>query len=579
MRPALSRTRSEEETEVSDHSVPVGGSQSEFSSSPIDDHTEYLEKTAMSSPVSTESMPNTGMSQAASEAPSLQGSPPSRPSETTEGSWKDLPPLSSKSAFHDHRKRQPLYRKLEHATDLDEAWETYQELLKFRPPHLKQSIPQKYLHNFASLLVRRAQTLPPQKFRTQNIFLRLLSVLNTIYYSGGQLRLWEWNALIDCAGRGWRKTRIEDFQAALNVYHDMVENRAPGSSFANSAFLPVRDESQIASKPVTPDVVTYTTLIAIAGRTLKANILHLAAEMLVTSGIRPNRITHLAFLHYYAERGRLGGVRAITQRVQEEGWKLGIDGLNALIWAYGRNGDLEIADFIYLILRHNLLPDLSPVDDVQEARRKLFQRESISVPANLKPDAITYYTLIQVYAYHGRLIECLRVFADMMNSPECITGKLDDVKNFDPGMPTLPNPILPIFRSIFLGFARHATLPNATHVGGNDTAAPGADGEPPSRLWTLEQLQYLYDDFIGLPQDAKPNSRTVYWLLVAFAIASGYDRALLRNVWERLEARYGEWWDGRVALMRVKIYAERFDRAYFEQLRTRWGESQRHRES
>ncbi|KAI9063154.1 hypothetical protein FKP32DRAFT_1651318 [Trametes sanguinea] len=576
MRPALSRIRSEEATTVSDDSGPVGASLSAPSSSPI--RGPAVEEPTVSPAVPTQSMSNTSMSQAASAAAPLQDSAPSCPPEATEGPCKLVPPLSSRHAYHDHQKRTPLYQKLVEATDLDEAWETYQELLKYRPPHLKQSIPQKYLHHFAALLVRRAQTLPPKKFRTQNIFLRLLSVLNTIYYSGGQLRLWEWNALIECAGRGWRKTRVEDFQSALNVYHDMVANRPPGSSFASSAFLPLQDESQIASKPVTPDVVTYTTLITIAGRTLKPSLLHLAEEMLIASGIRPNRITYLVFLRYYAEKGNLSGVRSIVHRLQGLGWELGLDGLNALLWAYGRSGELEIAGSIYRILRRNLLPDSISAGDVQEASRKLAQLESITVPATLKPDAITYYTLIQVYAYHGRLMECLGVFADMMTSPECITGKLDDVEKFVPGTPTLPNPILPIFRSIFLGFARHATLPDSTESDGSGTAAGVINGEPPRRVWTLRQLQYLYDDFIGLPQDAKPNSRTVYWLLVAFTIASGYDRALLRSVWERLERRYGQWWDGRVWLMRDKIYAEHFDRAYFERLRTRWGEPQRHRE-
>ena len=86
--------------------------------------------------------------------------------------------------------------------------------------------------------------------------------------------------------------------------------------------------------------------------------------------------------------------------------------------------------------------------------------------------------------------------------------------------------------------------------------------------WTLDQLRTLFDNFIALPQDARPKSRTVYWLLVALAISSGYDRALLREVWEKLAARYGTVWDGRVEVFRAKIYEEHFDLRYFERVRT-----------
>ena len=60
----------------------------------------------------------------------------------------------------------------------------------------------------------------------------------------------------------------------------------------------------------------------------------------------------------------------------------------------------------------------------------------------------------------------------------------------------------------------------------------------------------------------------MYWLLVAFAVTSGYDRAVLRDVWARLAARYGEHWDGRVRAFRDKVFADEFDAAFFEDVRT-----------
>ncbi|KAL1944218.1 hypothetical protein VTO73DRAFT_3403 [Trametes versicolor] len=495
-----------------------------------------------------------------------QASSSSCPPQAVEGPREDAPPryMLSRYASRDHYLRRPMYEKLAAATDLDEAWRLYQDLLQHRPAYLQQSIPHKYLHSFAAALVKKSKSKPAYKARTRTVFLRLLSVLNTIYYTGGQLRLWEWNALIDCAGRGWRKTRVDDFQAALHIYRDMVANRAPGSSFAGDTLIPEHDASRIASQPVEPDVVTYTSLISIAGRTLNPELLHLAESYLVSSGIPPNRITFLAYLRFYARKGRLGSVRSMMFRVMENAWPLSQDGTNALIYAFGRNGRHDVSGLIYRVLRHHLLEEDSLQDDpaVESAVSHLEEHERIVIPPDMKPDAVTYYTLIQVYAYHGCFRDCLDVFSDMMTSPEPITGTLEDMANYVPGT-VLPSPILPIFRSLFLGFARHATLPDDL---ASTEFAYDVHGEPAWRPWTLEQLHTLFGDFIELPHEARPSSRTVYWLLVAFAITSGYDRAILRSVWERLEGRYGGRWDGRVRELRDKIYAEEFDRAFFERV-------------
>ncbi|KAI0352880.1 hypothetical protein OH77DRAFT_742718 [Trametes cingulata] len=494
-----------------------------------------------------------------------QSRPSATPSQTTKRPWRPEPPRSvlSRYAARDHHKRKPLYEKLVYSADIDEAWATYQDLLRYKPPHLERSIPHKYLHSFAARLVSRSKTKPPVKVRTQKVFLRLLSVLNTIYYTGGQLRLWEWNSLIECAGRGWRKTTMENFQSSLSIYRDMVANRAPGSALVRSNPLPPPDESRVASEPVTPDVATYTALISIAGRTLKPDILRLAESMLVTSGIPPNRRTYIVYMRYYARKGQLGGVRSTLYRILENRWELGPEGINSLVWAFGRNGRLDIAGDIYRVLRHHVIPE-EPPEEVQRIAQKLEETENIAIPESSQPDAITYYILIQVYAYHGHFHDCMRVFADMMTSPVHLTGPLVDMDK-PVTIPTLPNPVLPIFRSIFLGFSRHARLPEP----GAQTVPSAVAHDPVPRAWTLEQLQALFNDFIELPQLARPNSRTVYWLLVAFAVSSGYDRAILREVWERLEDRYGGWWDGRVEELRRKIYAEVFDGAYFEGLRTK----------
>ena len=477
-----------------------------------------------------------------------------------------------RQVLFDHSSRRPLYNKLLEAPE-SEAWLTYQRLLKSRLVHAKHLIPQKYLHGFAARLVSQSKWVPPQRTRTQTTFHRLLSIIKSIWYSGGQVRLWEWNALIECAGRGWRKTRVDDFSASMSIYQDMLANRTPGSVFSRDGSAVLRDHSKIASQPVKPDIVTYTTLLTIAARTQNSHILQEAESMLIASKLPPNYFTHMVHVRYYARTGRLSGLRATLGIMKVNGIRLGIDGVNACMWAYAQNRRLDVAAMMYRILRHGLLSqngctDINgtPIEDVNEDIRELDAREGITIPSGLTPDAITYYSLIQAYAYHGHLQPCLHVFRDMVASPVAVTGLLEDVDG-PLDAPTVPHPVLPIFRALFLGFARHAVPPSNPHTGIAGAVTARAPATPHS--WTLAQLDELFTDFVALSGAARPNARTVYWLLVAFAITSGHDRAVLRGAWARLAARYGVHWDGRVERLRAQIHAPEFDRAYFEGLRAR----------
>ena len=480
--------------------------------------------------------------------------------------------MLSRWGYEEHARRQTMYDKLAGKALLGEAWQTYQALLNERPPHVRQIIPEKYLHHLASRLIRHTRWCPSHKSRNQLIFHRLLSVLNTLYYSGGQVRLWEWNALIECSGRGsgMPKVRSDDFFSALSILRDMEANRAPGSTMSGGRYV-LEDHSRIASEPVTPDIVSYTSLLAIAGRTLNESIMRQAEAILVSSGLQPNYVTHLVYLRYHAYRGELSGVRSVFSRIVLSGFKIDKYAINLLLWGFGRNGRLDIAFLMYRILRHRLLVqhNMDPGDSYEEAVRELYELEGITIPPNLKPHPITYYTLIQCYAYRGHFHRCIKVFTDMITSPEPVTGPFidTDLENMDMipsnSEPTIPHPVLPIFRSIFLGFARHAQHPRHVH---RPSAAVHYGGSHPE-AWSLVQLRTLFDQFIGLPYVARPSERTVYWLLSAFAITSGYDREILRSVWERLSHRYGTKWDGRVEKFRTKIYAEEFDMAFFEHVR------------
>ncbi|KZT71602.1 hypothetical protein DAEQUDRAFT_809908 [Daedalea quercina L-15889] len=437
--------------------------------------------------------------------------------------------------------REELENIMDTTDEVERAWEAYQYLSVV-------SLPEDGRHvRYYARLHRLARLLSKVKPRTRTLFLRLLSVLSTLHQSGGNVHTWEWNLLIDCAGKSWRKTRPEDFKAALDVYRDMIERKGPGSTFDRDRFSPnLMEERQ---EVVRPDIVTYTTLLNIAGRTLQHAILRHARGILEASGISPNRITYLALVRYYSRKSDLTGVRAILSKMREQGMELGLDGVNACVWAYARAGRIDVASLLYRVVRHNLIPeDEVGEHDIEAAIRQLLHTEGLEIPATIKPDATTYYTLIQCYAYHGQLTRALEVFREMLAVSNQLRILDQELPDDDPSR-TDRSPTLPAFRAIFLGFARH---------GGKDVASLARAGPLTQRLvdsrWTMENLQALFDAFMKLPHDARPSERTVFWVLTAFDVLSGHANWKLRRVWERLTERFGDYQGGRLERFRKRIY-------------------------
>jgi len=60
---------------------------------------------------------------------------------------------------------------------------------------------------------------------------------------------------------------------------------------------------------------------------------------------------------------------------------------------------------------------------------------------------------------------------------------------------------------------------------------------------------------LQLPSLPKPTDRLIYWILAAFDKTSGNDAAKLREVWTKLEAKYGDGWGGRLEEIRKSIFA------------------------
>ena len=109
--------------------------------------------------------------------------------------------------------RDGLLGVLESTVSAPEAWDAYTTLCNMIPDNhdiaSKPFIPFAHLHRLCRLL-------SSNRPKTHLQFLRLLSALNFIRSTGGRIHLHEWNAIVDHAGRGWRKARPEDWENALS---------------------------------------------------------------------------------------------------------------------------------------------------------------------------------------------------------------------------------------------------------------------------------------------------------------------------------------------------------------------------
>lgn len=431
-----------------------------------------------------------------------------------------------------------------------DAWAAYSTLLTLnRPSYIPLDRPKihyQYLHRLARLLSRN---LP----KTRSQFLRLLALLYNIQRSGGTIQLFEWNALIDNAGKGWRKSLPEDFKLALDVFGDMVSGRAPGASYSPDEYPP----TEFPSQPPEADIYTYTTLINIAARTLSGKAVKHAAELLQTSGLPPNRITHLSLLKYFTATRQMSGVRSTLHKLRQQGLELGLDGANACMMAYSYNDHVDVVMKIYRVLRHNVSPEayIGP-DDAESAARQL-EEECINIPKQMVPNEITYVQMVQIMAYHGNFSLTMNAFIDMLSTDNVEVGAPLVFHDNGDLHPAPYSPTMAIFRAIFLGFARHGVHPLE-------------DGPMSSRLqsirpWVLEHLQSLFDTFLELPKHTKPGVSIYYWIMVAFAKTSGNDVELMRRTYDRLEKRFGARGGpgNRLTILKSKLFSPGA-KAYFD---------------
>ena len=387
------------------------------------------------------------------------------------------------------------------------GWDSYVFLVDFISGSLDvrnhiRHIPFAHLHRLARLLARNR----PQ---TRRQFYQLLAVLTYINHWGGTIKQYEWNALVAHAGSGLRKTKFGDIRKAMEIFNYMRAGRLPDSS-----------EMEFLDGPsVEPDIYTYTSLLAIASRTVRSKHVYNISSLLTYAGLPPNRITHLSLMRYFTLKADFDGIRLTLVKMRQQGFKLGLDGLNSCLWAYGRNHKVDFVLMIYRILRHNILPENS---NEQENINRVIERleeESIFVEPEIHPNEVTLTTVIQVLAYHGYFSSTLNAFMDMLSFNNMEKGA--PVEEISAGVyrPMLYQPSLAVFRAIFLGFSRHAAQ--------NDSD------------WNMENLSQMFDMFLKLPSNSNPNHNTVYFIMLAFDKASGSDIEILRDVWMSIHRRFG----------------------------------------
>ncbi|KAJ7367963.1 hypothetical protein DFH08DRAFT_10353 [Mycena albidolilacea] len=411
--------------------------------------------------------------------------------------------------------RRDLLRVLGNTQSHQQGWLAYCTLLS-----VPFSIPHRHLDRLVRLMAR-------EKTKTRALFQRLLSVLTSIHRSGWKIKAYQWNALIDNAGKGFRRATPQDFKRAFEMFTDLVSSKAPGTAMSAQEYS---FDEEVTDNPL-PDIYTYTTLINHAAAQRNRDNLTQSTSLLTASGLHPNRITHLVLLKFYSNAQNLDGVRASVARIRQQGRGFRIDALNAIMWAFSRHNRPEIAMQIYRVLRHNRIPEtyIGP-NDVLYAQRSLLE-EGIEVRGNLVPNEVTYTTMIQVMAYHGNLRAALTAFSDMLSSDNIEMGALMYRDDHGRLRPSAYSPTLPIFRAIFLGFYRHGV-----------PQAPRGTPSDQSRPWVLDSLSSLFEVFLALPEYIRPSTSMVYWVIVAFDKTSGQDRDLLRTVWTRMETRFGGNW-------------------------------------
>jgi pentatricopeptide repeat protein len=466
--------------------------------------------------------------------------------------------------------------------DAAHAWAAYRSLVIL--PRSAEKLAPKVPYPHRHRLLRLLAAAPPRPLRTRGRFAQVFSVVRALHEAGGIVKGWEWNLLLDCAGKeGWRRPREEHFRAALAILAEMRARGDDGDPARAGGTMSAMGTN--ASKTgagtgsaLTPDIFSYTILLAHAVRSRAPMAVRHAARLLLRAGLTPGVHAHTAILCFFARRGDLAGVRdalfRLRRHMQNENNDDGDNSdpgltqvsFNAVLWAFAYNRRLDVARAMYRIVRvradiaaengrHRCLDEDMEERENLEELEALAEREMIDIARDVVPDAATYHTLIQAYAYQGDLRACLETLSDMLSAPasslyhrnhdEC-QAKEKEGEGKDNGQRLRFTASLTAFRAIFLGFARHGVIAASNPPPATTTIHTiREDEEKEDPQWTLPTLEALFARFLDLPRDTPLREPTLFWLVSAFSRTSDHQDSdsdsdsLLRSVFERVEARFG----------------------------------------
>jgi len=410
------------------------------------------------------------------------------------------------------------------------------------------------------------------------------------------VKRWQWNSLIHHSALGLRKVYTKDYQAALDIFHEMQSLSAmPGN--------------ELHCKP---DVYTYTTLLSIAIRTgVTENVDH-AYSLLRDSNLQQDRVARLAIIPYYSRNRNLRAIRTIADGFARDNEDMGIDGINAYIWAFGRHGHLNAVEEVYQALRSNLSPEdivgdseevsstsidgfsktAKPTSSIQKEKLRpsmgdpyweewassmndldnLISELTTWHPGTESPNGITSHLdseshdksvtrlgepsrsvrrsprrvnedlLIMAHHIPDNITYtiCIQVHAYRNDLERALQVFRDMITTFDRERPWETPAVTykafhKAYRALFLGLVRYSSqLDTSDHFGFHESC-----GEDEKRR-TQETLEFVFQSFLAMePAELSPNDRTVRWIMNAFANCSGHDPEKLIQVWRALEQRFG----------------------------------------
>lgn len=436
-----------------------------------------------------------------------------------------------------------------------------------------------------SVLLQRVTRVLVRKYApTRETFIRLHDVLIQLQKQGDPIALWQWNMLIYYVGEGFRKLDTTHYHAALDIYWELMATQKLSDP----------------EKRIKPNICTYTTLLHIAARTYNPQHVQHALSLLKESKLELDRVARLTLIPFYTHCHDFASLRRIARTFAERGEDIGIDGINAYLWAFGKWGRLGVAQEIYSCLRNNLKrklkteippsPNPEPpsaasisktappkahlrdevllqrqneyikrigIDDLDEdsslesmqsvpsvVTRK-FSKETLdlAIAEYHVPDQITYTLCMQVFAFHGDLRQVLQIFREMLSTPDHTRPWLKKETMFEANQQA--------YRSLFMAFvkftnrsARQARVLveslGVTAEAQQEEAEQQEEGQLEDDTWIEEALRFVFESFLELdPNQSRPGNRTIRYLMQAFQNVTQNDTQTLIWVWASLEERFG----------------------------------------